>query len=91
MDDQISEEVKHQRVSLLTKIAAEIRSEILVDFLKKGQRQTVLFETYKNGFATGHTEHFLEVRVKSKHPLDGTYRAVHLCGSDTDRLYGELI
>ena len=91
MDDQISEEIKHQRVSLLTKIAAEIRSEILADFLKNAPQQTVLFETYKSGYATGHTEHFLEVRVKSPRPLDGTYREVRLCDSDADRLYGELI
>ena len=43
-----------------------------------GKTDTVLFETFENGFAQGHTASFLEVRVKSDTDLHNTFAEVLL-------------
>ena len=90
MEDQIPEEVKHTRLSYLSEIARSIRNEILNDAVASGKAESVLFETYKNGFANGHTDHFLEVRVPSDRPLNGELHTVSLTSVSDDILYGVL-
>ncbi len=78
MPNQIPTAIKKQRVAMLSSLAAEIRAEILSEMIKKGQPVPVLFETYENGIATGHTPDFVEVRVSAPHSLHAETHPVRL-------------
>ena len=72
MKEQIPEPIKHARVELLSRKAADVRSAILDTQI--GRVEEVLFETFANGTAKGHTKHFLEVIC----PAEGLCRAATL-------------
>ena len=80
MPDQIPNAVKKQRVAALSTLAAEIRAEILHEQIEKGEVHEVLFETYENGIATGHTKSFIEVRVAAPCSLHARLGKVRLDG-----------
>ena len=56
-----------------------------------GEPTKVLFETYHDGIAHGHTANFLEASVASPVPLDGETREVKLTGTDGAVCYGDLL
>jgi threonylcarbamoyladenosine tRNA methylthiotransferase MtaB len=76
MPDQIPNAVKKQRVAALSALAADIRGELLDELIDKKQPVSVLFETYENGMAIGHTPDFIEMRVPSDRPLHALTRLV---------------
>ena len=90
MSGQISKEEKSRRLHLLSEIEKASRTAILQKEISKRPVRTVLFETWKDGVATGHTSDFLEVAVPSSVPLDAELKTVKLCRTDGDLLYGEL-
>ncbi len=90
MKDQVEESVKHERVHILSEISREIRSEILSEQVAAGKTHEVLFETYKDGYAYGHTASFLEVKVKTDKPLRSVFRNVRFLSHDGDILEGVL-
>ncbi|MBQ8718875.1 MAG: tRNA (N(6)-L-threonylcarbamoyladenosine(37)-C(2))-methylthiotransferase MtaB [Clostridia bacterium] len=71
MPDQIAPEVKHARWQALEKVTADIRAELLREIVDKKEPLQVLFETWTDGIATGHTPSFVEVSVPSDRPLGG--------------------
>lgn len=91
MEGQIPESVKHDRLTYLSQIAEASRLEILRKTIAGGHPETVLFETFKNGYAVGHTDNFLEVRVKSSSPLTGQLLPVLLTSTDGSRTDGILL
>ena len=86
---QIPEQVKHQRVAILSEAQTEIRKAILQDQI--GKIEEVLFETYKNGIAYGHTKSFIEISCPSPCPLNACLMSVRINNSDGERCYGELV
>jgi tRNA A37 methylthiotransferase MiaB len=72
MKEQIPEPIKHARVEMLSQKAAQVRNTILDTQI--GRVEEVLFETFANGTAKGHTKNFLEVIC----PAEGLCRAVTL-------------
>lgn len=90
MKDQIPENVKHQRVAELTRISREIRSSILDRKIAENNGAEVLFETYRDGYAFGHTAEFIEVKVKTDKKLNGLFRKVRLISHDGDLCEGIL-
>ena len=78
MKDQIPESVKKERVAKLSEISREIRSEILDEKIAEGKVTDVLFETFREGYAHGHTADFIEVKVKTSKRLQGLVRSVKL-------------
>ena len=64
MKEQIPEPIKHERVARLSQKAAEVRNTILDAQI--GRVEEVLFETFANGTAKGHTKSFLEVICPSE-------------------------
>ncbi|MBQ8416199.1 MAG: tRNA (N(6)-L-threonylcarbamoyladenosine(37)-C(2))-methylthiotransferase MtaB [Clostridia bacterium] len=88
MEGQIPEEIKHQRVRELSALQARIRKEILDK--EFGKTVNVLFETYRNGIATGHTPNFIEVSVPAPHPLHGLTLSVCIDGNDGEKCTGSL-
>ena len=89
MKDQVPEEIKHARVSAIMKLQAEIRKEILEEQI--GQTAEVLFETYKNGIAYGHTPNFIEVACPSPCPLTAKLLSVKILSATDDRCLGEIV
>lgn len=80
MPDQIPEATKHRRVRVLSAEQAKIRREILDGMA--GRTADVLFETDENGFSTGHTPDFVEVRCPTDQPLHGRILPVRIGDHD---------
>lgn len=91
MKDQIPEDVKKQRVHILTEICREVRSAMLDRIIAEGKPREVLFESFDGEYITGHTADFIEIRVKSQSPMHGEMAFVNLISHDTDRCEGVLI
>ena len=90
MSGQISKEEKSRRLHLLSELEAQLRRELLERELQKRQTAEVLFETWKDGIATGHTADFLEVSVFSDKPLHACTADVKLSVTDGNILFGTL-
>ncbi|MBE6583358.1 MAG: tRNA (N(6)-L-threonylcarbamoyladenosine(37)-C(2))-methylthiotransferase MtaB [Ruminococcaceae bacterium] len=80
MVGQLQEGVKHDRVRELNRISADVREVLLYEMTKNETVTEVLFESYENGYAFGHTANFVEVRVKVDHSMHGQLRLVKLIG-----------
>ena len=91
MKGQIAESIKHERVATLSSIAREVRCDILDNEIKRGEEKAVLFETYKDGYACGHTADFIEVRVKTDKDIRSLIRMVRLISHDGEICEGILI
>lgn len=91
MPNQISADVKRKRLHELEEIAAQGRKELLSEAIAKAPITEVLFETYENGVAFGHTADFLEVAVSSDRPWHGEIHSVRLKTTDGTLCFGEKI
>lgn len=91
MKEQIPEEIKRRRLHELEQIVAQIRREILENAVNSQPVTQVLFETYQNGLAYGHTANFLEVSIPSPIPLHGRLLQVRLLNTDGNVCFGEHI
>ncbi len=91
MKDQISEDVKKQRVHTLTEICREVRSAMLDDLVSKGSPVEVLFESYGGEYVCGHTADFIEVKVKSNKEMHGILALVKPISHDTNTCEGIFI
>lgn len=89
MKNQIPEDVKHQRVALLSQKAAAVRSEILDGLV--GSEVEVLFESHSGGYAYGHTPEFIEVKVRSAGDMHAKICRARLVSHDGTVCEGELI
>ena len=85
---RIPEEVRHERVRALSAIQAEIQKEILDTYTDTSV--TVLFETYTNGIAIGHTDTFVEVSCPAPHSLQSQLHTVFITGNDGKTCTGML-
>ena len=85
MQGQIDTATKKRRSGALIALGQELRSARLRAALQQPVR-TVLFESYENGLAVGHTDSFLEVAVSSDVPLHGQLLTVRLTHIENDRL-----
>ena len=88
MDGQLPTEVKQERVHRLSALQATIRGEILDRQI--GHVSEVLFETYKDGIATGHTASFIEVACPSPCPLHSKLLPVTITGHDGSVCTGKI-
>ena len=86
MPGQIPADVKKQRSAALIALSNKLTQARLLRALEKPLR-TVLFETYENGFAVGHTDEFFEVAVPSDIPLHAQLRTVRLLRAEDGRLF----
>ena len=89
MKGQVPEEIKHARVTRLSAEAAAVRASILEEL--NGKTLPVLFETYENGMACGHTPQFVEVVCPSACPLHAVTLPVKIIGHTGDHCIGEIV
>lgn len=88
MKDQVAPEVKRQRAARLSALAAEIRAEILEEQI--GKNYPVLFETYKDGVAHGHTANFIEVSVNADSALTDMILDVKIVSVENNACVGVI-
>ena len=91
MADQIPQEEKRRRAAELAALQQEITREILLEQIEKKPIQNVLFETYSDGVATGHTDSFIEVSVASETDIRGEERLVRLLKPQKTGIIGEIL
>ncbi|MBQ2774161.1 MAG: tRNA (N(6)-L-threonylcarbamoyladenosine(37)-C(2))-methylthiotransferase MtaB [Clostridia bacterium] len=90
MTGQIDGATKKARSAALIALGEQIRQERLKNALSQPYR-TVLFETFEDGIAIGHTDNFLEVAVHSNTPLHGILLPVRLQHTANGRLLAEKV
>lgn len=91
MKEQINKDIKHDRVKTLSKIGEEIRDNILEEKIKENKDVQVLFESCADGYASGHTADFVEVRVKTDECIHGQMRFVRLISHKDGICSAELV
>ena len=69
----------------------DIRAEILREEVEKSPITEVLFETYSDGIAYGHTANFLEVAMPSPKPLHAELLRVRLTHTNGELCFAEPI
>ncbi len=89
MAGQIEKSVKKDRSARLIALGEQLTAKRLARALELPVRP-VLFETFADGFAIGHTREFFEVAVRSDTPLDGEIRTVCATRVEDGRLLGTL-
>ncbi|MBO5354658.1 MAG: tRNA (N(6)-L-threonylcarbamoyladenosine(37)-C(2))-methylthiotransferase MtaB [Clostridia bacterium] len=85
LPNQIPNAVKKERSAALIALGAELRRGRLARAMQTLSRE-VLFETYENGLAIGHTDSFLEVAAPSPVPLHSKLCNVTLTEATNERL-----
>ncbi len=93
MKEQVPQEIKKQRVGALISLQKQIRAEEYRRIFDARAEMThsVLFETYEDGFAYGHTPDFLEISVKSDRPLHSEIHEVRISGYDDEIFFADII
>ena len=91
MDGQVPVATRHERVRILSARQNEIRRGILEKTLVDHPRLTVLFEDYKDGFAYGHTDNFIQVRVPAPRSMQAIVAEVAVESTDGICLTGHLL
>jgi threonylcarbamoyladenosine tRNA methylthiotransferase MtaB len=86
LPNQIPNAVKKERSAALIALGAELRRGRLLRALEHRPVCEVLFETYENGLAIGHTDSFLEVAAPSPDPLHSKLCNVTLTQAADERL-----
>ena len=90
MPDQLDKATKKARSAALIALGEELREKRLLRALRTPVCE-VLFETYENGIALGHTKEFFEVEVPSPTPLHAQVCTVCLQEVKNGRLRGTLL
>lgn len=70
MTGQVPEHIKAERSVILDSIQSRIKAQILENELKR-KSVPVLFETFKNGVNTGHSDNYIEYELRSDTDLSG--------------------
>ena len=70
MKDQVPENIKNIRSAILDTLQCDIKKDLLTKELRRNN-VPVLFETYKNGINTGHSDNYIEYIMKCDKDLTG--------------------
>ena len=90
MSWQIQKAEKSRRLHVLSDVESQIRGELLEKRVADEPISEVLFESFADGVATGHTDDFIEVRVPSPTPIHAQCLRVRLISTDGDVCFGEF-
>ena len=92
MKDQLPQSVKSERLHKLSAIQAEIKKELLTEYVSAhvSEPVTVLVEEMKSGKLFGHSEHFAEVSFGGDECLIGKAVKVRLVSTDGELCCGEI-
>jgi threonylcarbamoyladenosine tRNA methylthiotransferase MtaB len=90
MSGQIQKAEKSRRLHVLSDVESQIRGELLEKRIADEPVSEVLFESFADGVATGHTDDFIEVRVPSTTPIHAQCLRVRLISTDGNVCFGEI-
>ncbi len=90
MANQINEEQKNERSVKLASLQSVIKKELLDCTVKEGKPAFVLFESYKDGIISGHSENFTEYIAAGDKNLQGQIRVVKPLSHDGNIISGLL-
>ena len=88
LPDQIAPSIKKERSAKLSALGDQLHRKRLERALLSPECE-VLFETYENGLAIGHTDSFLEVALPSPRPLHSELKRVQMCEIQGARILAE--
>ena len=88
--DQVSEEEKHRRSSVLMEEKNRIRDEILDALVRKGEPLSVVVETVKDGTASAHAENFAELRFPADGVTHGEVTEVYPISHENGIIFGKI-
>ena len=91
MCGQIPENVKKERLHMLGEQQKDIRRDILNNTVDSGKELEVLCETFDGEYVTGHTDNFLEVRIRSNKKISNEFVKVKPFATDGDYIYADII
>lgn len=91
MSGQIPQEIKKKRSARLIELEKQIRSEEFDRILAKNSTHKVLFESYENGLAYGHTPDFLEICVRSEVSLHSQVLKVKLLSHNGETFFAQVV
>ena len=91
MGGQIPQEIKKKRSSELIALEKEIRANEFNKILSQNGIHTVLFESYENGKAYGHTPDFLEICVESNCHLHSQVLPVKLLSHNGETFFAQIV
>lgn len=86
---QVDNKTKSERSKIMIKAAEECETEFLNSQI--GKRVCVLFETFENGIAYGHTPNYCNVKVKSDISLNNKLYDVEIFGIQDEYLTGNIV
>lgn len=90
-EDQIPEQVKHERSARLMAECRAMRDEILSETVSLGKPLSCIFESCHGGVYTAHSDSYIEVRVKSDADLSGKLISVKPLYHKDGVIYGEIL
>ncbi len=91
MPNSVPVEVRRERAARLTEVQNEVRDALLGEIIASAPEVNVLFETFSDGKAHGHTENFLEVSAAAKGDLHGQVLPVRLLGHKDGVCFGQFV
>lgn len=90
MSGQIPGDEKNRRLHRLEEICNDCTVKLIAEEIEKKSSRRVLFETFENGIAFGHTDDFLEICVKSDEDLRSRLLDVELLSADGHVIFGQI-
>lgn len=91
MGDQVPQEIKKKRSAELITLEKGIRTAEFDRILAAGGTHRVLFESFENGKAYGHTPDFLEICVSSTKKLHSEVLDVKLLSHNGETFFAEIV
>ncbi len=91
MPNKVPVNVRHERCNELIEYQKQISYSVIDDYINTHDSVSVLFETYEDGLAIGHTPSFVEVAVRSDVPLHSRIFDVKPIERRGTLCFGEII
>lgn len=89
MDNQMDRHLIHERSSMLHEVSNSKRKSFYSQYI--GLVEEVLFESFVDGIAIGHTENYIKVHMKSELDLSNSLKDIRLIEVDGEFMTGELV
>lgn len=90
MQEKIDEATKNVRCTALRETVKTTQNEILTDYINNKTPLSLLIETEKDGYLYGHTENFIEARIKKTDGID-TGKIIPVILTKPNNIYGEYM
>lgn len=91
MQGKVDEGAKNARCAALREVVKATQEKIITDYINYKTQLNLLVETKKDGYLYGHTENFVEVRVKASECDAKSGEIVPVILTKSNNIYGEYM